>query len=255
MCPSSSDKVRLQALPNKGFGLVATRDIAASELIIAESPLLKVKLSPEGDLEGQFVKDKREFVSPALVQVLNQLPDNDLFKFYTLADSCSVNLAQGFGLGHDLHPGFKTNYGIIKTNSFSMDFRNQTCLTLFPTISRLNHSCQPNCNHYWSSGSLFKVRAIRDIAVGEELTISYMSPLQRADFHCRESRRRILSEEFGFDCSCNLCQDSETNRDQNDADRIGKAFLLKKSFVILSLGGADFFFEDITKKCFEFSTY
>ena len=51
-----------------------------------------------------------------------------------------------------------------------------------------------------------------------------MSPLQRADFHCRESRRRILSEEFGFDCSCNLCQDSETNRDQNDADRIGKAF-------------------------------
>ena len=55
MCPSTSDIVRLQALPNKGFGLVATRDITASELIVAESPLLKVKLSPEGDLEGQFV--------------------------------------------------------------------------------------------------------------------------------------------------------------------------------------------------------
>ena len=228
MCPSTSDIVRLQALTNKGFGLVATRDITASELIVAESPLLKVKLSPEGNLEGQFVAEKREFVCPTLVQALNKLPDNDLFKFYTLADSCSGNLAQGFGLDPG-HPGFKTNYGIIKTNSFSMDFQNQTCLTVFPTISRLNHSCQPNCNHYWSSGSLFKVRAIRDIAVGEELTISYMSPLQRADFHCRESRRKILSEEFGFDCGCNLCQDSETDRDQNDEDRIGNVKFHVKS--------------------------
>jgi secreted trypsin-like serine protease len=51
----------------------------------------------------------------------------------------------------------KTNYGIVKTNSFSVDItgQDQTCLALFPTIARLNHSCQPNCNHYWS-GSQFK---------------------------------------------------------------------------------------------------
>ena len=218
MCPSNSDKYRLQALPNKGFGLVATRDIQESELLIAESPLLKVELSPEGDLVGKFCTAKREFISPALVQVLNKLPDNDLFKFYTLSDSCSANLAQEHGL-HDLQKAYKTNFGIMKTNSFSMEFENQTYLTLFPTISRLNHSCQPNCNHYWS-GSYFKVRAIKPISAGEELTISYMSPLQRADFHSRQSRRKILSEEFGFECGCNLCSSELHQMDQNDTDRI-----------------------------------
>ena len=216
MCPQP-EKYRLKALPNKGYGLVATRDIQESELIIAEEPLLKVKLSPEGDLVGKFCTDKREFISPALIQVLNELADKDLFKFYSLSDSCSAVLAQD----PDLKSGFKTNYGIIKTNSFSMDFNNQTYLTLFPTISRLNHSCQPNCNHYWS-GTVFKVRAMKPVKAGEELTISYMSPLQRADFHSRESRRKILHEEFGFDCNCDLCHSNQDDhdQDQNDQDRI-----------------------------------
>ena len=49
------------------------------------------------------------------------------------------------------------------------------------------------------------MRAIQKINEDEELTISYMSPLQRCDFHTRESRRKILFEEFGFWCNCNLC--------------------------------------------------
>ena len=60
---------------------------------------------------------------------------------------------------------------------------------------------------------------MKRILAGEELTISYMSPLQRADFHCRESRRKILNEEFGFDCNCDLCTTNE-DQDQNDQNRI-----------------------------------
>ena len=56
-------------------------------------------------------------------------------------------------------------------------------------------------NNYFSTS----VRAIQKINEDEELTISYMSPLQRCDFHTRESRRKILFEEFGFWCNCNLC--------------------------------------------------
>ena len=48
-----------------------------------------------------------------------------------------------------------------------------------PIIARINHSCRPNCHHYHSGRTgEFVVRAVRDVSEGEELTISYMSPLQ-----------------------------------------------------------------------------
>ena len=111
----------------------------------------------------------------------------------------------------------------MKTNSFSIDLSDRrSYLAIFPTISRLNHSCQPNCNHYWS-GRQFKVRAIQKIAKNDEITISYMSPLQRSDFHTRESRRKILQDEFGFWCHCNLCESftdsDEKNLEFNDSTR------------------------------------
>ena len=73
----------------------------------------------------------------------------------------------------------KTNYGIMKTNSFTIEITvskvvispaqkrkiikvQENRLALFPIISRLNHSCQPNCNHYWcGQAGKFKIRAIR----------------------------------------------------------------------------------------------
>lgn len=73
----------------------------------------------------------------------------------------------------------KTNYGIMKTNSFTIEITvskvvispaqkrkiikvNENRLALFPNISRLNHSCQPNCNHYWcGQAGKFMIRAIR----------------------------------------------------------------------------------------------
>ncbi len=94
----------------------------------------------------------------------------------------------------------------------------RTCLALFPTIARINHSCQPNCNHYWSGGQ-FKIRSIQKIHPGQEISISYMSPLQRSDFHNRRSRQKILTEEFGFKCACDLCQINEDDLERNDADR------------------------------------
>ena len=46
-------------------------------------------------------------------------------------------------------------------------------------LARINHSCRPNCHHYHSGRTEeFVVRAVRDVSEGEELTISYMSPLQ-----------------------------------------------------------------------------
>lgn len=195
-------------------------------MIVQEEPLLSVRLTDDGDLVGRFSRDKHEFVSPPLLKALCSLPDTELYKFYSLADSCSVNVAKENGIDKPDIKNTKTNYGIVKTNSFSVEWdplgdknkdSRQIRLALFPTIARLNHSCHPNCNHYWSGGS-FTVRAVKAIKRGQELTISYMSPLQRADFHERQSRRKILQTEFGFECSCELCECEEDDQ-ENDAMR------------------------------------
>ena len=47
-----------------------------------------------------------------------------------------------------------------------------------------------------------------------------MSPLQRSDFHTRDSRQKILQDEFGFYCQCNLCSVQDImDLEQNDLDR------------------------------------
>ena len=93
-------------MPGKGYGLVAARDIEIGELILAECPLLKVPLTKEGDLTGQFNRLRQEFVSPTLILALNQLQDNELFQFYSLADSCSAKIAEEYGIdSQDLNKG------------------------------------------------------------------------------------------------------------------------------------------------------
>ena len=46
---------RLQSIPNKGFGLVASDDIKPSDLILAEEPLFRVELTEEGDILGMYL--------------------------------------------------------------------------------------------------------------------------------------------------------------------------------------------------------
>lgn len=77
---------------------------------------------------------------------------------------------------------------------------------IFPTISLLNHSCNPNCRVVGSEDSLF-IETKREIQVGEELTIDYgcyddneeeEKHFERVKARCKEFIRR----EFFFDCGC-----------------------------------------------------
>lgn len=203
---STSTVYNVTSIPCKGLGLVARVKISAGQPILYEQPLVSVQLSETGDLHGQMDKSTGEFRSLQLDTELRKLTDNELKKFYGLTDVFSKGKNK------------KTNFGIIKTNSFSVNKCDRTHLVLFPDIARINHSCAPNCHHYWS-GQLgkFVVRAVEDIPEGAEICISYMSPLQRADFHDKVSRREILLEEFGFNCLCSLC--CQENAEENDRKR------------------------------------
>lgn len=74
---------------------------------------------------------------------------------------------------------------------------------VYPSASLFNHSCRPNaCTVF--EGTMLCISAIRDIAPGEEIVISYIdlgAPLKH--------RRSELQKGFGFVCACERCAAEE----------------------------------------------
>ena len=60
----------------------------------------------------------------------------------------------------------------------------------------INHSCDPNTFVYFE-GNQLRVRSIRPISAGEEITICYVDPTL-----ILTARKAFLQREYFFDCSC-----------------------------------------------------
>merc|ERR1712179_523421 len=92
-------------------------------------------------------------------------------------------------------------FGVLECNGFSInDSRGITIVGVgvYPTISLLNHSMEPNCVAI-SMGKSVHVRALKDIAEGEELFISYTNELSTL-----EESHSILKDTFYFDYNIDL---------------------------------------------------
>ncbi|XP_063150837.1 SET and MYND domain-containing protein 4 [Candoia aspera] len=72
---------------------------------------------------------------------------------------------------------------------------------LFPTLSLLNHSCDPNTSVVFT-GSTAEVRALRPIPRGQEILHCY-GP-HRCHTGAAERRRQLLAQYF-FECQCQAC--------------------------------------------------
>lgn len=87
-------------------------------------------------------------------------------------------------------------------------------LGIYPLAARLNHSCRPNCVRIGTPTGVYVI-ATEEIAQGQELTISYISPMhlqaRRDSEGCyekahHEETRATLEKQFGFDCTCVICR-------------------------------------------------
>jgi len=76
---------------------------------------------------------------------------------------------------------------------------------LYPIAALVNHSCVPNCVAIFS-GSELRIRAIRPIKPGDEITISYTEIGDST-----QERQKELLNHFYFKCNCVKCQDEELN--------------------------------------------
>ena len=84
----------------------------------------------------------------------------------------------------------------IHTNSFSLDF--QEGFAVFMACSLVNHSCKENLGWH-TVGDYMYYTALRDIAFGEELTVSYSFP------NLNEKRIDYYKSYYGFSCDCPYC--------------------------------------------------
>merc|ERR1712039_587137 len=80
-------------------------------------------------------------------------------------------------------------------------------MSLYATLSRLNHSCDPKaCTS--SEGDKAVLKALRTISAGEEVTASYL-PADSLKLPLQE-RRQALAQTWGFWCQCPRCISEET---------------------------------------------
>ncbi|KAL3929608.1 MAG: hypothetical protein SGPRY_001890 [Prymnesium sp.] len=74
-----------------------------------------------------------------------------------------------------------------------------------------NHDCQPNAQVLVDEKGQVSVGALRNIAEGEEVRISYIDSRQDYD-----GRQKVLTEHYGFECNCERCKiDKRANLKRN----------------------------------------
>ena len=177
------------ALPAKGLGVLALRDLHVGERLLAETPLLVVPLDAAGRDAKADSRQSTGISAFELADAVAAMPDDRRRRFFELSQS-------------DCYGAEKTPEGIVQTNG--IPFRSQHGLlgAVYSTASRFNHACDANAAFKFNSSlGQLTVHAVRPISAGTEITFNYGGFLAR-----RTQRQRRLRDAFGFDCSCAKCQ-------------------------------------------------
>ncbi|KAI0139999.1 SET domain-containing protein [Hypoxylon sp. NC0597] len=218
--------------PGKGLGVFATRDIKRAENIMNDAPILCQTFEEEEKADSWYACLKRKF---------DQLSPENKGKFMSLSyyiDTVDESLfsrvrefLKGYlEIGDDDEEALQLEFesflkimAIYLTNTSQMLINYEFGAGVFTDFSRINHSCFPNAD--WSSDGeteLMMVRATRDIAEGEEITITYINELAPLS-----QRKEHLWRVYGFTCNCAACegpdQEMHEQRRQETLARIDAA--------------------------------
>lgn len=184
----------VKPIPVKGLGMIATRTIEKGDLIKAH-PAIGIF---HNDAVDRSSENYATHLAPLVHLSVEQLPSPSREKFMAMA---AHNESE--------EPVIEKIY----TNTFGEDFGGEEHSIVIPETARLNHDCRPNAMYYFDPKTFTHyTHASRRILAGEEITITYIDPLQT-----RLRRRKAIKRSWGFDCSCSLCSQSpqfvrESNR-------------------------------------------
>jgi hypothetical protein len=199
MSSSASDGIySLQSVPGKGKGLVAIKRISKGTRILSEEPIITIG--------GNKLNIEQQQIS-----------------IYRQVATLSEHQQRAFLSMHNIHPyrdAAERYLGIVRTNSLPAE-ADGVKGAIFLEACRINHACDNNAQKNWNEKiKRHTVHALRDIDKGEEITITYLSPLKN-----RTARQKALQERFGFICLCHLCslppeQSQESDRRLEEIHRL-----------------------------------
>lgn len=172
--------------------MYATRGIAPGQLVWVERPLLTYKKDPKASPETFLDLLYKEFC---------KLGEEKKSQFLELYDP---------GEGGEAMVGEKWKVcRICNVNEVGgADQQN----SVFARYSRLNHSCCRNALGQVGEGGEHTVRALRKIAKGEEVTVTYLE----GKLGTKEERGGLLRKKWGFACDCRICCLPEKESKKND---------------------------------------
>ncbi|KAJ0341784.1 hypothetical protein COL922a_001878 [Colletotrichum nupharicola] len=203
-------KYHVAKVPGKDYGLVATVPIKRGEIIVKETASLLIDYAAFANVPPAEMKKMQ-------AHAVDYLPFNHRSQFMNMS-------AHGYQGDH-----LSMVDKIIVTNTFDVEMddakRDDDFYAVFVNTSRMNHDCRPNVDYWFDPRTLTqRTTAIRDIMPGEELTLSYIDPMQT-----RKARRERLHGTWGFHCSCPHCTQSRLKTDASDL-RIEQIALLREEF-------------------------
>lgn len=74
--------------------------------------------------------------------------------------------------------------------------------SIFDVVSRFNHSCDSNLEHYTDDDEVTYFIASRSIKAGEQLFVNYLCDME---FQSAQDRKNYLKQHWNFDCKCQKC--------------------------------------------------
>ncbi|KAI8958061.1 SET domain-containing protein [Daldinia sp. FL1419] len=188
---SAGPAYEVTEIPGKGKGVIAMRRIKRAEAIMADWAALIVDL----DFPTSIVRTEGYRL---LHRAVDQMADPDRV----------LELARSSAFSGDIVED------VLRTNSFSFTLADESHMTLYPEVSRVNHACRPNSFIRFTPSSLaVSIVALRDIEPGEEITITYV-PLGKTT-----DERHAALKKWGFECTCSLCTGSKTEIAASDYRR------------------------------------
>jgi hypothetical protein len=166
----------------KGLGAVALQEFHRGDLVIAEAPLFSIIQR----------EDNERFNREAAEAAINALSPEKRKEYESLHNTHSNRVAR--------------NWGIFSTNVFQMT--DDTC-GIFLQCSRFNHSCSPNARYSWNpQAKRLRIYALRDIARGDEILVTYLGG--RNVYGSTRAERRVRLQLRGFTCYCDVCTQPDT---------------------------------------------
>ena len=199
-----------QFVDGKGVGCFAIRDIRKGSLVLREFPVLH---TPDTRFEREDItfQDQRQ-TTEGIIKAFLDMSEEDqgsYMKLYNKYNSATWSNGMEKQLESVMNATAKMTFaGISKTTAIQIwsiyatnTFTTGVCLNM----SRFNHSCRSNADHFWNDDTNTRdLRALRKIKKGEEITLNYVTGSKT-----REERQAALKENYNFDCHCEACDSSQ----------------------------------------------